>query len=132
MGSSIANITRKIKSFTQKSLFTDILAVFIILFTSTLSFGLGRLSVIKENRQPVLIKYPENDLSYKENNLPQYRDSRISAPAGKTVLASKNGTKYYFINCSGADRIKPENIVWFTGPEDAEKAGLTKSSTCKI
>lgn len=47
------------------------------------------------------------------------------------IVASKNGTKYYSLTCSGAKRIKEENKVFFASEEDAKRAGLSPSSTCK-
>jgi methylphosphotriester-DNA--protein-cysteine methyltransferase len=46
-------------------------------------------------------------------------------------VASKNGTKYHLPWCSGAQRIKDENKVWFKTKEDAEKAGFMPASNCK-
>ena len=48
------------------------------------------------------------------------------------VYASKNGTRYYPKNCdSGRNRIKPENIVWYTTPELAKAEGLSIAVACK-
>ena len=41
---------------------------------------------------------------------------------------SKNGTKYYTPGCSGLDRIKPENLIWFKNEEDARLQGYTAAS----
>ena len=46
-------------------------------------------------------------------------------------VASKNGKLYYPVNCKGANRIKPDNRVWFDTVTDAEKSGYTPSSSCK-
>jgi hypothetical protein len=35
------------------------------------------------------------------------------------------------LGCSGANRIKPENEIWFSTKEEAEKSGFTLSTTCK-
>jgi hypothetical protein len=47
------------------------------------------------------------------------------------IVASRNGTRYYFPNCSGARAIKPENRVFFESIEEAERAGLTLAKNCK-
>ncbi len=47
------------------------------------------------------------------------------------VVASKNGTKYYYSWCSGISRISPANLVKFTSATAAETKGYTRSSTCK-
>lgn len=41
---------------------------------------------------------------------------------------SKNGTKYYTPGCAGLDRIKPENIIWFTDAQDATLQGYTAAA----
>ena len=61
------------------------------------------------------------------NNLATALDSQTSKGL---VLASKSGKKYYYPWCTGVDRIKEENKVWFTTIEDAKKAGLTPASGC--
>lgn len=43
-------------------------------------------------------------------------------------VGSKNGTKYYTTGCSGTNRIKPENYVWFQSVEDATLQGYSKGS----
>jgi hypothetical protein len=43
-------------------------------------------------------------------------------------VGSKNGTKYYTPGCSGTNRIKPENYIWFQSVEDATLQGYTKGS----
>lgn len=47
-----------------------------------------------------------------------------------SVVASKSGKKYYFHWCSGVNRIKKENRVYFETELDAQSRGLTLSSTC--
>ncbi len=43
-------------------------------------------------------------------------------------VGSKNGTKYYTPGCSGTNRIKPENYIWFQTIEDATLQGYSKGS----
>ncbi|MCC7436288.1 hypothetical protein IT402_00200 [Candidatus Nomurabacteria bacterium] len=43
-------------------------------------------------------------------------------------VGSKNGTKYYTPGCSGTNRIKPENYIWFQSVEDANLQGYSKGS----
>lgn len=54
--------------------------------------------------------------------------SESAAAAQGRFLGSKNGTKYYTPECSGAKRIKPENYVWFIDEEDAKLQGYTPAS----
>lgn len=45
-------------------------------------------------------------------------------------IASRNGTKFYPINCSYATRIKEENRVYFTNREDALGLEFEESGRC--
>ena len=131
---SIPNLIYKIKGNTglDKATF---LYLFIILGVGISSFGLGRLSVNNnssesENKNMVIIE--NTDLLEKQNI--KNVDFPISQPiqsAEKRYVASKNGKMYYSLDCSGAKRIKPENEVWFSTKEDAEKSGYSLSTTCK-
>jgi hypothetical protein len=46
------------------------------------------------------------------------------------IVASKNGTRYYLPHCSGINRIKIANRVYFASVSLAEKAGYTKAKNC--
>lgn len=50
--------------------------------------------------------------------------------AKQGVVASKNGTTFYYPWCSGRSRIKPENERWFEGPAEALKYGLKPAKNC--
>ncbi len=47
------------------------------------------------------------------------------------IVASKNGKKYYFLHCSGVNRIKIENRVYFSTTSAAENAGYSIAANCK-
>lgn len=57
-------------------------------------------------------------------------DGSARKPAGSFV-ASKTGTKYYPIDCSGVSRIKTENRIYFASEKEAEEKGYTRTETCK-
>lgn len=46
------------------------------------------------------------------------------------IVVSKNGTRFYYIWCSGANRIKIENRRYFASPEEAQKEGYKPASNC--
>lgn len=52
------------------------------------------------------------------------------AGTGGQVVASKNGTKYYPPDCSGASRISDANKVWFASASAAEEAGYSAAANC--
>jgi len=52
---------------------------------------------------------------------------------GKTgnYVSSINGSKYYYITCSGVNRIKDENKVYFDTEDEAKDNGYEPSKNCK-
>lgn len=122
---SITNLSNKIKSKTgiDKQSF---LLIFVLIFVAIASFGLGRLSSEGESMEEIIVE--ESKVELAEDAKIMYNES---AEEEKRFVASKNGKKYYSLNCGGASRIKPENQIWFKSREDAEKSGFTFSTTCK-
>lgn len=55
--------------------------------------------------------------------------SRDNWPAGK-VLGSVDSDKYHNSNCRGAQRILPENEIWFDSVQAAQSAGYTPCGYC--
>jgi len=135
---NINYLKEKIKSFIKLVDRKDIITALIIIFVAFSSFGLGRLSKIEENKEDINIIYPPNYKQMLTANVSQSLNigveegsKTVSDEGNQTILASKNGTKYYFTWCSGVSRIKEENKIWFANEQEAQMRGLTKSSTCK-
>lgn len=55
----------------------------------------------------------------------------LTLPKSGAYVASKNGTKYYSLDCSGVSRIKEENKIWFDTAESAESAGYSLAVACQ-
>lgn len=102
---------------------SDVYIVFLIILIGFAGFGLGRLSILEENRTPVRVVYPQGEYE-------QLASTVISQEEGMLV-ASKGGSKYHYPWCSSALRIKESNKIWFTSKEEAEKAGYTPALNCK-
>ena len=47
------------------------------------------------------------------------------------ITASKNGTKFYYMNCSGVKRINMENRVYFESESAATEAGYSIAKYCE-
>lgn len=93
----------------------------VIILVAFLSFGIGQLSVA-ENREPIKIEYDE-----------QITTNGLQSTLNEgEVVASKNGTKYHYLHCSGAKLIKEENKIVFQTSEIAEAAGYTLATNCKL
>ena len=125
---SIKEISNKIKTIIDTPLKNNALfTILTILIVSICSFGLGRLS--KDNQENSSISIQNNSLAtiskYQEVQPPE-----VLSIGGKYV-ASKNSNKYHAPWCSGAQRIKEENKIWFNNKEEAEAFGYTPASNCK-
>ncbi len=105
----------------------------LIILVSSFSFGLGRFSKIIESQEPIRIEQiPTETVTKKvgaEGDIAGASTAVSSAVQGKYV-ASKSGTKYHLPWCSGAQRIKEENKIWFDTEEEAKKAGYAPAANC--
>ncbi|MEI6296092.1 MAG: hypothetical protein WCO84_00405 [bacterium] len=112
------HLWEKIKAYQE-----EIYLLLIIVLSGFFGFGLGRLSQIEDRKVPITIEdvgnTPVNATS--SEKIDQSKDS---------FVASKNGKKYYFSWCDGAQKISKKNIVSFNSREEAEKAGYDKASNC--
>ena len=99
----------------------------IIILVAVISFGLGRLSKIREEKTPITIENAEIGESkpLSTSNV----DSGIKAD--KIFVASRNGKKYYYAWCESANVIKEQNRIWFSTQAEAEKAGYQPATNCK-
>lgn len=125
---------QKLKSFLANDhIFYSVLLVLI----AVASFGLGRQSVTNSSKS-------EKPLISTSNITPAAAIESVS-PASTTktsieteslltkpiaVVGSKNGTKYHLPDCSGAKRIKPENLISFETIAAAQAAGYSAAANC--
>lgn len=108
---------REFGDFGKRYLTREIAFAIILILVGLASFGLGRLSVLSDGKQPVRIEYGEQGAS-------------PSMVKNGAVVGSKNGSKYHLPWCSGAQRIKEENKVYFDSIEDAKRNGYTAAANC--
>ena len=91
----------------------------IVFLVALASFGLGRLSSLENARPLVSIGAA----------------ARESEPRGMYVgalfVAANKGSVYYYPWCAGASNIAPQNQVWFSSEESAQRAGYTPAKNCK-
>ncbi len=122
----ITNTPEKIKGRGESSLLNGLFMVFLILLTGSACFGIGRLSALHKEKEPITIEYPPLVSGIGEGTL-----SQDFEPQGKYV-ASQSGTKYYAVHCGSVSRIKEENKIYFATEEEAELAGFSKAENCKF
>jgi len=125
---SIKEISNKIKTIIDTPLKNNALfTILTILIVSICSFGLGRLS--KDNQENSSVSIQNNNLATISKS-GEVQPLQI-LPIGGKYVASKNSNKYHAPWCSGAQRIKEENKIWFNNKEEAEASGYTPASNCK-
>ena len=117
---SIRNLGKKINQGLDNSLFLSI----VIILIASASFGLGRLSKIEDSRIP--IKFIDNSATVLNSTV-----GKGSTMATGKYVSSINGSKYHLPWCSGAQRIKEENKIWFNTAEEAKNAGYEPAANCK-
>ena len=111
----------------------------VIVLVAVISFGLGRLSKIREEKTPITIETASSmsDIDEKTNGagiMLQHNSSTISSAtssSSKIFVASRNGKKHYYAWCESANVIKEQNRVWFSTQAEAEKAGYQPAANCK-
>lgn len=115
----------------------------IIVLVGFASFGLGRLSVIESSREPVTIDGggatesavpPDGGTAPRNSNQGAAAANAFNTAAPSAsgqLVASKNGTKYYFPWCAGAQKIADANKIWFNSDTDARAKGFTPAANCK-
>ena len=108
---------------------TNTALVIILVLLGLTSFGLGKLS--EKNTDKVGILECTNEVSGEKNEPKTVSTVVSSLHNNAQYVASRNGTKYHFPWCSGAKRIKAENLIYFKTKEDAERAGYGPASNCK-
>lgn len=96
----------------------------IVVLVGLTSFGLGRLSAGGGAGAPRLIINAPLAPAVSQTA------SAASAQQGGAYVASKSGSKYYLTGCSGANRIKEENKVYFDSVDQAKAAGYEPAANC--
>lgn len=123
---NIPEIIQKSKTTIRELVTPDVYIVAIIILVGFAGFGLGRLSKTEELRTPVKIINASGQTSSALST------EIVGVESAEGVLVgSKNGTKYHFPWCSGAQRIKESNKIWFSSKEEATRAGYTPALNCK-
>ncbi len=123
---SFAQIKEKIKpliKFDPSFVKTIYLA---LIFALSISLGFGVFYAHKTTISAVAPSIEKRVFSPKFDIL----DPEKGDMAGK-IGASVTGSVYYYSNCSGLSRIKPENRMYFDSVEDAEMSGLSLAKNCK-
>ncbi len=133
----LTDLLTKIKSFLKENQ-RDLYLAALVFLVSVASFGLGRLSAIWPQKEPITIENHESGimnqgtLSSERQRANQSLDSSFKIPDSSrgNFVASRNGSSYHLPDCPGAKQIKAENKIWFSTVEEARKAGYKPAGNC--
>jgi len=103
----------------------------VIVLVAVISFGLGRLSKIREEKTPITIENVKENAETGESKSLSTSNVDSGIKADKIFVASRNGKKYYYAWCESANVIKEQNRIWFSTQAEAEKAGYQPAANCK-
>lgn len=124
----------KVKEWTSEHR-ADLFTAAVIFLASMASFGLGRLSVIWPEKEPIRILEEGKEITGQvstpqESRSPKAQTAAVAGAASGKYVASKSGTAYHLPNCPGAAKIKESNKVWFQTREEAEERGYKPAANC--
>jgi hypothetical protein len=102
------------------------------------AYLIGNMNALESNLSEIQIVYPDAIAIKSDTKVEEIKSTEVSPSNNKetnlatgNIVASKNGKRYYYPNCGGINRIKPENRIYFETKEQAEAKGLTLASGCK-
>ena len=145
----LTDITEKIKTLLvfDGDLPKDVFLITLILLSGLGGFLVGRISEetpFAGEKQPLQIvssspaavfKAQGEKTSARASSLGTMQASSVSGkedPEGvRSFVASKNGTAFYLPTCSGANRIREENKIWFASKAEAIGMGYKPAANCK-
>ena len=130
------------KSFQEKQ--SDIVLLAGVVLVALIGFGLGQLTTPEQKCEPLIIENIESISTQEQLANPQILPGAASAlgssnlgvpsllgpdsPQQGMFVASRNSNKYHWPDCSFAQKIKPENRIWFSSEAQAQAAGYTRCS----
>lgn len=148
----LANLREKIKSGFRwvrgVVVSKDFYLISLMITLTLLGYGLGRLSKVTSNQEPVKIEMlgevigqnssinaynieTSNSIAKDSNKSFETNNSMpVTSSLAGVYVGSRTSTKYHLPTCSGAKRIKEENKVWFKSKEEAESRGYTPAGNC--
>lgn len=131
---SIHNFSNKIKGWAGERRQTLIFTL-ILVGVAAGSFYLGYVARAETQvSDPVLIQCPANayiNPLATDTTLSKTKTPQQSLLQSGVYVASKNGTKYYPVDCSAVNRIKEENKIFFSDEASAQAAGYGVGAGCK-
>jgi len=108
---------------------TDIFILILIITTSITSFCLGILYEQEKHAPEIIFSQSLTPLVQITPQSAQIAVAQAVKTDGR-IMASKNGKRYYFSWCTGAEKIAVKNRIYFTTEAEAQSRGLTIAKGC--
>lgn len=126
----LSNSLEKVKEWCEENK-GDLFIAALIFMVGLGGFGLGRLSVIWSQKEPITITDSASDGGGGASlPLPAASTAALKASVRGKYVASKSGAYYHLPWCAGALRIKDANKIWFQTKQEAEQKGYKPASNC--
>lgn len=117
---------KKLKSFLEND---AIFMALLVILVGVVSFGLGRQSA--RESVGVNVRVPSQAGIVFTDVLPA--ESGVEAVTDQEaylVVASRSGSKYHRLDCTGAKAIKEENKIYFDSVAEAKAGGFQPAANC--
>ena len=127
----IAEYADKVKFWISEKR-SDLFVAAVIFLVGMGGFGLGRLSVLWQNKAPVEVAGSDiarpfgSTTPAEQAILPQ---QKAISTTGRFV-GSRGGSAYHYPWCPGALKIKEENKIWFQTKQEAVAKGYKPAGNC--
>jgi hypothetical protein len=95
------------------------IVILIVILVGFGGFALGRISALQSDVTPIQVSQAASA-----------SEANFEASEG-LLVASRNGSKYHFPWCSGAQQIAERNKIWFDNEEEARRSGYTPAGNCR-
>ena len=127
----LSELHHKVKLFYEQNK-RDLYISAVIFLIGLIGFGLGRLSAIVPQKAPLTVHEEQEPVALPASSSEKERGSACEAGTCSTpetaIVASKNGSAYYFPWCSNS--IKEENEIFFASEDEAKSAGYRLARNC--
>lgn len=130
MGSIIRRFVENSNRFKTFIQYTDVFVILTVIMVAISSFSFGMIYQKEKMTLTPNITTAPIAIAPITPQVASAAIRSVSQTDGK-ILASKNGTKYYFAWCSGASRIAVKNRVFFATEAEAQARGYSKAKGCQ-
>lgn len=118
-----------------KSKQSEIVLAIAVVLISIISFQSGKISALRHFQEPLRITDSSANITSQVKTKSPSSKSQITSPLNQKtdlrVLASKNSNLYHFLWCSGAQKIKEGNKIYFASEQEAQGQGYALASNCQ-